>query len=200
MGTPEQVSLVSLEPKHSAEAIATLVAAFSDDPVERWMYPDAGQYATHFPTFVAAFGGSAFDDGTAWRLSCGSDAVALWMQPGTEADADEVVSLMQDTVAPDLHGDLFDVVEQMSDAHPHFPHWYLPWLGVAPASQGGGLGGRLLGACLEIVDRDGLPAYLETPNPRTIPLYARHGFVVTEVCRAGSCPPVTGMLRPAAAR
>jgi hypothetical protein len=42
-----------------------------------------------------------------------------------------------------------------------------------------------------------LPAFLETPNPRTIPFYERHGFQVITVAQAGVCPPVTLMLREA---
>jgi hypothetical protein len=30
-----------------------------------------------------------------------------------------------------------------------------------------------------------------------VPFYERHGFRVTSVARAGACPPVTSMLRPA---
>jgi ribosomal protein S18 acetylase RimI-like enzyme len=83
----------------------------------------------------------------------------------------------------------------MDAAHPTFPHWYLPWLGVDPARRGTGLGGDLLEQCLAIVDADRLPAYLETPNPRTISFYERHGFEVTSMATAGECPPVTSMLR-----
>jgi hypothetical protein len=46
-----------------------------------------------------------------------------------------------------------------------------------------------------MVDASHLPAYLETPNPRTVPFYERHGFEVTAVSQAGTCPPVTSMLR-----
>lgn len=49
-------------------AIRTLVSAFEDDPVERWLYPDDAEYRAHFPAFVAAFGGAAFRDQTVWRL------------------------------------------------------------------------------------------------------------------------------------
>ncbi len=37
-------------------AIRTLVSAFEDDPVERWLYPGDAEYHAHFPTFIAAFG------------------------------------------------------------------------------------------------------------------------------------------------
>jgi hypothetical protein len=41
----------------------------------------------------------------------------------------------------------------------------------------------LLRQCLEVVDADHLPAFLEPPNPRTIPFYERHGFEVTSVAQ-----------------
>src|SRR5690242_13786296 len=58
-------------------AIETLVSAFEDDPVERWLYPDDVEYRRHFPAFVAAFGGAAFRDQTVWRLGA-FEAVAFW--------------------------------------------------------------------------------------------------------------------------
>ena len=51
--------------------------------------------------------------------------------------------------------------------------------------------------CLQIVDATHLPAYLETPNPRNISFYQRHGFEVTGEAQAGACPPITFMLRAA---
>jgi ribosomal protein S18 acetylase RimI-like enzyme len=177
-------------------AIATVVEAFADDPVERWLYPRLEAYREHFPRFVAAFAGEAFERQTAWHLDELS-AVALWLPPGAEPDGDEIVGALTASVAPEKHEDLFAVLEQMGEAHPTYPHWYLPWLGVAPAAQGTGLGGRLLSEGLATVDAERLPAYIETPNPRTIPFYERHGFEVTGEAQAGSCPPMTLMLRPA---
>lgn len=52
--------------------------------------------------------------------------------------------------------------------------------------------------CLvEIVDTDHLPAYLETPNPRTVSFYERHGFAVTGTAQFGGWPPITFMVRRA---
>jgi hypothetical protein len=39
------------------------------------------------------------------------------------------------------------------------------------------------------VDEDHLPAYLETPNPRTIPFYERYAFEVTGEAQTGSRDP-----------
>ena len=192
------LSATPVHPQARERAFATLILAFAPDPVERWLYPDGEQYLSAFAPFLGAFGGRAFDSGTVWSLDDVS-AVALWLPPGVEADGEAIVAALTATVAPEKHADTYAVLDQMDAAHPTFPHWYLPWLGVDPAAQGRGLGGALLDHCLAIVDADHLPAYLETPNPRTIPFYERHGFKVTGAAQAGGCPPVAFMLRAARA-
>jgi len=194
-----RMSELSVSPVAAADrsaALATLVLAFAADPVERWLYPDAQQYLDCFPEFLAAFGGRAFDSQTVWSVRDCS-AVALWLPPGQEADGAAIVDVLAGSVEPARHDDMFAVLGQMDAAHPTDPHWYLPWLGVDPARQGGGLGRELLASCLQVVDESHLPAYLETPNPRTISLYEREGFEVTGAARAGDCPPITFMLRAA---
>jgi ribosomal protein S18 acetylase RimI-like enzyme len=193
MGAP---SVANLDTQDESRAIATVVSAFAADPVERWLYAGEEEYGRHFPEFAAAFGGGAFAAGTAWALERHA-AVALWLGPGVGADEEAVASVLTRTVAEEKHEELFAVLGQMADAHLADPHWYLPWLAVEPSRQGEGLGGRLLAHCLETVDESGLPAFLETPNPRNIGLYERHGFEVVAVSKSSSCPPVTSMLRPA---
>jgi ribosomal protein S18 acetylase RimI-like enzyme len=56
------------------------------------------------------------------------------------------------------------------------PHWYLWALGVAPASQGQGIGSRLLEPVLARADAAGLPCYLETETERNAAFYRKHGF------------------------
>jgi GNAT superfamily N-acetyltransferase len=188
------VSLLSATERE--RAIATLVSAFVADPAERWLYPDAHQYLTHFPVFVQAFGGRAFDAHTAWELGDFA-AVSLWLPPGVEADGDATIEVLSASVAPALHEDLFAVLGQMAEAHPTNPHWYLPWFGVDASKQGSGLGGQLLTSCLKVVDTDHQPAYLESTNPRNVPFYERHGFDVTGYAQAGLSPTIVLMARPA---
>jgi ribosomal protein S18 acetylase RimI-like enzyme len=181
---------------HSAEAIATLVSAFTEDPVERWMYPELDGYLLHFPRFVAAFGGGSFRARSAWELE-GMRAVALWYPPGVEPDGDAISAILSATLAEDKRETTFAVLEQMDARHPTYPHWYLPWYGVHAESQGLGHGTRLMDACLRVVEADRLPIYLETPNPRTVPFYEQFGFASVAEIRAGSCPPLICMERPA---
>jgi ribosomal protein S18 acetylase RimI-like enzyme len=188
--------LEPIGPDERTRAYAPLVLAFATDPAERWLYPDAQQYLTHFPRFLEAFGGNAFEAKTAWQLHdfC---AIALWLPPGIEPDADAIVAVLTESVATDKHDDLFSVLEQMDATHPTYPHWYLPWFGVDPALQGQGIGSVLLTQCLAVADVDHLPAYLESPNPRNISFYERHGFEVVGATEAGSAPVITMMLRAA---
>jgi len=178
----------------SGRACETLTSAFAADPVERWLIPDDRQYTSNFPLFVAALGDSSMETSTAWQLDDFA-AVAMWLPPGSEPDAERIGRVLIETVAPEKHAEMFSVLEQMDEAHPRYAHWYLPWLGVHADKQDRGLGGALLAASLEYVDLGGLPAYLETPNPRTIGFYERHGFVVAGGTESPHCPRLTFMRR-----
>ena len=69
--------------------------------------------------------------------------------------------------------------KSMRDDHPSTPHLYLSVLGVDPPRQGQGVGSRLIAPGLELCDREGVPAYLETARERNVVFYERHGFRVT---------------------
>ena len=65
----------------------------------------------------------------------------------------------------------------MGTLHPRGPaHLYLALLAVRPDHQGRGLGSRLLAHRHAVLDRIGLPAYLEAADTRSRALYARHGY------------------------
>ena len=177
-----------------AAAISTLTKAFSSDPVARWIFPDAEQYAKHFPGFVAAFAGKALGHGSA---HCSTDCagVALWMPPGIYPDESAVVTLLQQSVYECDQDDVFGLFQRMEKYHPAEPHWYLPMIGVGPAKQGKGYGSALLKHALVRCDSDNRLAYLESSNPQNIPLYERHGFEVLGTIQVGSSPPLFPMLR-----
>lgn len=48
---------------------------------------------------------------------------------------------------------------------------------------------------LDACDRDHAPAYLESSNPKNIPLYERHEFELLGTIQVGTSPPIFPMLR-----
>ncbi len=87
----------------------------------------------------------------------------------------------------------------MERRHLREPHHYFPYIGVAPAAQGQGLGTRLMQPTLERCDEAQLPAYLEATCERNAALYERLGFNRIDELRLGDSPPLVLMLRPPSA-
>lgn len=177
-----------------SSTIGVITMAFSTDPVARWVYPESSQYLTHFPNFIRAFGGRAFESGSAHYVD-GFMAAALWLPPNVHPDEDALMALFDETVSEEIKRDLFPVFEEMGKYHPDEPHWYLPMIGADPLQQGKGYGSALLQYALSICDRDGKLAYLESSNPQNISLYQRHGFELTGTIQVGASPPLFPMLR-----
>jgi GNAT superfamily N-acetyltransferase len=177
-----------------APVIAVLTLAFSTDNGVRWTYPDPQQYLRHFPSLVQAFGGKAFTQGSAYYVE-GYAGAALWLPPGVSPDEEEMNTLLQHTVPEPVYNDLVAVFEQVSRYLPREPYWYLPLMGVDPFHQGQGVGTALMQHALRLCDRDHTPAYLESTNPKNIPLYERHGFAVLGTIQVGTSPAVCPMLR-----
>ena len=61
-----------------ARAIDTMVLAFAGDHVSRWNWPQAEAYLANMPRLVSAFGGRAFENGTAYGTNALA-GVALWL-------------------------------------------------------------------------------------------------------------------------
>jgi len=178
----------------SESHFASIVTAFAADPAARWLYPDTAQYLNHFPKFAKAFAGLAVAHGTVDRINEFS-AAAFWLPPGVQPDDAAVGEILQRSVAQDHLPEVFSLLEQMGNFHPHEPHWYLPMIGVDPAQQGQGCGTALLRKGLARCDQDQLPAYLESTNSKNIPLYERFGFQTVGQIKTKTSPALIPMLR-----
>lgn len=176
------------------QAVAVVTLAFSTDPAARWIYPDSHDYLTHFPKFIRAFAGRAFECQSAYYVGDFAGA-ALWLPPDVQPNEDALIRLFEDTVADEIKEDLFSAFEQMGNYHPNEPHWYLPMIGVDTFKQGKGYGSALMQYALIRCDSDNKLAYLESSNPGNIPLYERFGFELLGTIQVGSSPPVFPMLR-----
>jgi GNAT superfamily N-acetyltransferase len=174
--------------------IAVITLAFSSDPMARWTFPDPATYLNVMPQVARAFGGNGFAHRTAHLAGAGA-AAAMWLPPGVQPDHERLTALIGEHAPKEQQANMDRVFAQMETYHPSEPCWYLPLIGVDPTCQGRGYGSALLRFALEQCDRDGMPAYLESSNPRNIPLYQRHGFEIIGAIQAGTSPTVVPMLR-----
>jgi ribosomal protein S18 acetylase RimI-like enzyme len=176
--------------------VGALVLAFVSDPLVRWAFPDPHQYLSHFPRFVRAFGGKAFENQSA-HLAEDCAGAALWLPPGVQPDETILVPVVERAVKAEQLPRVFALLEEMGRFHPTERHWYLPLIGVDPAKHRNGYGSTLLRHALQRVDQDHLPAYLESSNPANISLYERHGFEVKGTIEVETAPPMFPMYREA---
>ncbi len=175
--------------------------AFDRDPTWSWAFPDDALRQDQYALFWRLMVSSAMR--YPWVLvTAGAEAAASWIPPGgTELTKTEEAGL------PDLLGQLvgerahevLELLERFDAAHPqHEPHYFLSLLGTHPAHSGRGLGMALLAESLLRIDREGMPAYLESSNPANNVRYQRHGFEpIVEFFPPRSEVPITGMWRPA---
>jgi GNAT superfamily N-acetyltransferase len=164
--------------------VEALAEAFEQDPPMRWFLPDAekrrDQMRKQFTLFLKTV---HLGTGVTYTTD---DVVggALWVPPGAYPPPlrtqlrvlPGLIRIYGSSMARAAQG-----VRVMESNHPRAPHFYLDSLGVAPASQGKGVGSALLKPVLDRCDSEGTPAYLNAGSPRSRDLYLRHGFEVTEV-------------------
>jgi ribosomal protein S18 acetylase RimI-like enzyme len=174
--------------------IDLMVLAFGADPMERWLYPEPQAYLRDFPRFISAFSAKSFESKKAHYID-GYAGAALWLPPGVHLDDEPITASLQQTLSVEKQDDIFATLEQMSRYHPQEPHWYLAIMGVDPTQQGHGYGSMLLQHTLASCDHDHSLAYLESTNPKNIPLYERHGFELLGTIQVGVAPPMFPMAR-----
>ncbi|HVP28053.1 MAG TPA: N-acetyltransferase [Myxococcota bacterium] len=176
------------------ETVACIVAAFITDPLARFAAPSPHDYLRATPLVTREFAGASFEQGTAY-VSADFCGAALWLPPGVHPNDEGLERVFRQYAKPEHLDDLLATFEIMGESHPDEPHWYLPMIGVEPNAQNRGLGWALMRHALARCDQEGLPAYLESSNPRNISLYERHGFEVMGQIQVGAGPVVTPMLR-----
>jgi GNAT superfamily N-acetyltransferase len=181
----------------------TLASAFEHDPTFGYLFPDdRSRFRRLEGFFDMAAPHLGLRHGASFLTEDG-DAAAVWVPP----DQWRMPITTQLRMLPGFlrwagrHTPrVLGAFNQMEKAHPHEPpSWYLLALGTEREHQGKGLGSALVQDMLGRIDEQGLPAYLESSNPRNVPFYARHGFVEREPMRFGGAdgPVVTPMWREA---
>ena len=186
-------------PDDRKAVVATLAAAFQDDPVMAFIFPDEADRRLRLPRLMAILYDGDGAHGARF-VTQGGEAATLWRAPGQGALhwPEKLRHGLPWLHAAGLALPRALAVSAASDAaHPTEPHWYLHIVGCRPEAQGRGLGSAAIAPGLARADADGVAAYLETANERNLPLYRRLGFEVTHEWRVPDGPHHWSLMRPA---
>jgi GNAT superfamily N-acetyltransferase len=182
-----------------AELAAALAEAFYDDPPARWFFPDDAVRKSRLRGWFSLGLRSLYLRHGHCYTTEDFVGAALWVPP----NARHMTPLEQIRLLPRatlLFGrDLprvLRVVAGGASKRPADPHYYLPFMGVAPQLQGRGIGSALIRPVIERCDREHVAAYLEATTQRNAAFYERHGFKTFDETRlGGDGPPLWLMLR-----
>jgi GNAT superfamily N-acetyltransferase len=182
-------------------ALDVLVDGFSDNPVMQWVFEEDATRADALRDYLQ-FWISAYGDNGVLELETGGEGAALWARPGTPAlDNDQTAALV--AVIHKYNGDRTGLVLGTLGGlqQPAASHWYLNMVAARRGARARGVGARLLEPFLERADREGVPIYLESSNPRNLSFYLRYGFgnLGAALDLPGAGPLLQPMWRPAPA-
>ncbi|GAA4554005.1 GNAT family N-acetyltransferase [Amycolatopsis samaneae] len=159
------------EPSEVDTLVEVLTAAFHDDPVDRWIFPDPGRRRRAHPTFYAVLAEAAFAGG---RIDVSDDlaALVLWLPGGDEGLLDGFAALEESE--QDRLEAVFALLGEHIPARPGY--WQAQFAAVRPDRQRQGLGGGLFRYGLDRHDAAGSPTYLVASSPGSARLYRRLGY------------------------
>ncbi len=185
---PSSITIARLDASQVDEAAGLLTRAFFDYPIWPWLVPDEARRLELMPWFMGMSLRYGLLADEAYATSGGLRAVAIWDPPtdspidldpdGTRSGYNEMPQRMGAAAVARFNA----MVEVQRPIRARVmggrPFWYLPWLGVEPASQRCGAGTALLRDMFARSDPAGVPYCLETEKGANVRYYERHGFRV----------------------
>jgi GNAT superfamily N-acetyltransferase len=170
-----------------AAVVGTISAAFYDDPLWSWAFPDPearrGQQATMFGFYVE----SSLPNGSVLIADDRASAAIVYTDPGKPELTEETEARIEPFLNSALgqHADaVMQTLERFEAAVPEGPpFYYVSFLGTHPASRGRGLGMGLLAEVCMRADAEQKPVYLESTNPDNNRRYERQGFELRDLFR-----------------
>ncbi|HZM55737.1 MAG TPA: GNAT family N-acetyltransferase [Acidimicrobiales bacterium] len=203
-GSPTGGSTTRLARRASIDEVVPvaglLARAFAEDPIERWCLECDDPTGLIELELLQATRQLA-TNGWLWVTEDSSGAAA-WLPPGASYDDEAIDAVVGPALA--AHGGRPErqirFWSWVDGRRPAAAHWYVDLVAVDPDRRGSGVGRLLLADGLARVDALGQPSFLVTGNPRTVPWYERHGFVIQSEAQAPEAGPrVWFMYRPPSA-
>lgn len=156
--------------------------AFRDDPVSHFLFPLPGDRAAKLSSFFALqLRHQYLPRGEVYTVRDWLGA-SLWIPPRPRPmrPKDAFAQLTLVRIMWGRFREARRLALILAAHHPKVAHFYLATIGVEPRLQHQGLGSALMVPVLVRCDETDTPAYLECSKEENIPLYRKHGFVVTE--------------------
>lgn len=182
-----------MRPDERHRVLATLTAAFREDPQVRWWFPDDDSFDASAQHFFGALLDMRAEGGEVW-VAGGGDAVAMWTPPGGNLLGPEGADAHYAAMALHLPAQAVRRIDRLDEGVaallPDEPHWYLGVLATSPQRRGEGLATGVLSPVLGNADRGGFPVALETGGWSNIAFYGRFGFEVVGEAGIEDAPPV----------
>ena len=144
----------------------------------QWLIPDQAARREILPGYFRMHVKHAMADGLV-HTTPARDAAALWIPTGPQLPGppDRYHEHLAQITGP--WAERFAVFDAELDDHhlTGLEHHHLAILAVRPDRQGQGTGTALLDAHHDVLDQEGIAAYLEASDQRTRRIYLRHGYV-----------------------
>lgn len=200
---PAPPRVVPFDRARLEETAAVLARAFAADPIGSALVPADRPVERLTLLFRANLervlpSPHAIDlavDAETWQVL----GAAIWLGPGDGGLGSLVGGARAAALAVRATGTLFGRLlrteREGERARPTSPHWYLESLGADPRAGRRGVGTALLEHRLAVLDRIGLPAYLESSKPANDPYYERFGFRGIGALSDRDLPTMTRMWR-----
>lgn len=192
-GTRASVSLNNgfrLMHEHDLDlAAAVYTRAFYDDPLVRYVLPEEHGRFERLKAIFERYLLYGVRHGEVHTPTGPVEAGAMWLGPDNWHVNDDLMAEagFDDDLAAILGDDparrFDDYFAWMNGQHEKLApprHLYLAVLAVDSHRQGQGVGSALIRHVTTRADEEGLPCYLETQQPKNVPLYLRHGFEVVQ--------------------
>jgi len=191
----EEVSVERIESGEMGIVARVLAEAFAEDPVFLWAMPKASTRladATAFFTFYLRRVNPQCRE-----VFATSDRSAVAVVSSVDlSDRKRFQSSGETPALLNAKSSVADYFRWIETFRPRVDHRYLEFIGILPAYHSKGRGSVLLGHLLSMADRQGLPFWCWSSNPRNLPYYYRLGFVAGPELRWNDeTPAVTPLLR-----
>ncbi len=172
------------------EAIMVAGAAFENDPIMVFTYPDDNERKQNSPHGFYMIYNYGIKYGLTYATSKNLEGITIWLPPN---------KAFPSTWAMMRHGAFYSmrkvglklkamkrtmtVFKYEDEKHKElapFDHWYFQNIAVKPEEQGKGYGSLLISSMLKRIESDGLPVYVETNTEKAMSIYQKHGFEILE--------------------